>query len=268
MMSFFFFHVCQHHSQNLLDISSGARGVAYGGTKGTHRNIISLYGNDAGLAHLDGMAIYASAERRFNTAGLQYYSLLGAVPTSSGCWGATVQYFGVEHFNELLFGVTYSRKLNNRLALGTQFNYQQVRIPSYGKSNTLTTELGVMYDLVDGLYVGLYVNNPFEIKSSAEIVLPSHWLMSAGYSPSDKVRVVAELELVSSFRESIKFGMEYYIVSEFAIRVGFQTSPSVFTFGVGYSLGENVSFDFASTFHRDLGFSPSGGLGYEKGALE
>jgi hypothetical protein len=249
-------------AQNILSISPGANGGAAGSIKSTHRTILALYGNEAGLAHLDHISAYSSAERRFNNEGLNFYSLMGAIPTKFGNFGVCLFYHGYESYNEQLLGIAYARKLIDQFAIGARFDLVQARIPTYGKTSTATAEFGIQTEISRSLILGAHVYNPFQIKWSENEPLPSIFLLGLAYSPTPQIWISGEIEKVSDFKENIKWGIQYYFLDELALRIGFNTNPALVSFGFGYHLASGISLDIGSSIHQELGFSPLGGVGY------
>ncbi|MBK8504547.1 MAG: hypothetical protein IPL46_21460 [Saprospiraceae bacterium] len=221
-----------------------------------------MYGNEAGLAHLDHLSAYASAERRFNNEGLNFYSLLGAVPTKFGNFGVSLFYHGYENYNEQLFAIAYARKLIDQLAIGVRFDLVQARIPTYGKTSTATAEFGIQSEISQSVILGAHLYNPFQIEWLENETLPTIFLLGLAYSPTPKIWISGEVEKVSDFKENIKWGIQYSFLEELAIRIGFNTNPALVSFGFGYSLTSGFSFDAGSSVHQELGFSPLGGIGY------
>lgn len=101
-------------AQNLQSIGPGAPASAFGGITAVHKDVHSMYGNEAGLAFVEHTAFYATAEKRYASQGLNYYSMVGVYPLQAGSIGFTAQYFGFEAFNEFLFGMAYGRKIAQR----------------------------------------------------------------------------------------------------------------------------------------------------------
>ncbi len=249
-------------AQNILSINPGANGGSYGGIRSVHQDILALYGNEAGLAYMDLFAAYASAERRFGNEGLNFFSLVTAKPTRLGTFGLAIFFHGFENYREQLIGLAYGRKLIPQLALGARFDFIQTSIPSYGRTSTATAELGILSEISKGVRLGFHIYNPFEIKWLEQETLPSVFTLGIAYEPQPKVRILGEIEKIADFRENLKLGIQYYILDQLALRIGFNTNPSTLTFGVGYQLDTGFSFDTGSTIHQELGFSPMGGLGY------
>lgn len=250
-------------AQNVQSIAPGAPASAFGGITAVHKDVHSMYGNEAGLAFVERTAFYATAERRFTSQGLNYYSMVGAHPLQHGGIGFTAQYFGFEAFNEFLFGMAYGRKIAQRLSLGVQFDYLQVRIPGYGSKRAYLVELGMLSEIGEDLCLGFHVYNPFEISWVEQEVLPIAVQLGLMYTASDKVTTMAEVEKVTNQPPNLKVGLQYEVAASVVLRVGINTAPAVISFGVGYGIKTGVRVDVSSSIHQQLGLTPIGGVGYE-----
>ena len=208
------------------------------------------------------ISFYASAERRFNNEGLNFYALAGALPTKFGNLGINIFYHGFQEYNEKLLGVTYARKLIDDLSIGARFDFIQASIPTYGNTSTATVEFGLQAKISSAVLLGFHVYNPFEIQWAENETLPAIFSVGIAYTPTEKLWISGEVEKVSDFKENIKWGIQYLILDELALRVGFNTSPALISFGFGYRLHSGLHCDFGSTVHQDLGFSPIAGFGY------
>lgn len=263
-ISFFLLSPATSPGQNVLSLSPGASGGALGNIRTTHQNVLALYGNEAGLAHLSDPSFYASVERRFNSEGLNFYSLLGALPTRYGAFGINIFYHGFEEYNEKLLGLSYARRLVETLAIGARFDFIQASIPTYGNTTNLTAEFGLQANISSSVLLGFHIHNPFEIRWLKDELLPTIFSLGISYKPSDKVWISGEIEKVSDFRENIKWGLEYRVLDQLAFRIGINTNPALMSFGFGYSMDSGLSCDIGSTVHQELGLSPLGGIGFVK----
>ncbi len=255
---------CLLSAQNLLSLGAGASGTALGNIKSVQGGVIAMYGNEAALGFSKETAFYATAERRFGNEGLNFYSVVGAYATTLGGFGATVQYFGFDAYNEFLAGVAYGRRILEGLSLGIQFDYLQARIPGYGKKSALLVELGIQSHLSKVLKLGFHVYNPFQINWVEQEILPMAINFGLSYLPSEKVLVLTEVEKVTDQKENLKFGLQYKVMDSLSLRLGVNTYPSLFCFGIGYGLGRGLKIDVCSTVHQQLGVTPLAGIGYTK----
>jgi hypothetical protein len=248
--------------QNGLPPIGGARSAGMGYTGVTYTDIHSVFTNQAGLAMIDKFAATAFAEQRFFLSELQGISAGAALPTNSGTFGVSVNYFGFEDYNEQRAGLAYGRKLNEKLALGAQLLVLNTSIPEYGNKTNVTFEVGLLSNLLPELQLGFHVYSPARIQLVEDEFLPSLFRLGLNYSPSDKLQILAEVEKNIDYPVRSKFGLEYTLFDAFKMRVGAATEPLNLSFGLGYQLGNGLSLDIASTYHDILGFTPTAGVSY------
>ena len=260
---FFFFFPILLIGQNGSSYSNSARSIAMGNTGINFSDVNSLFTNQAGLATLDHTAFLVSAERKFALADLNNLSAGLALPTSSGTFGLSVNYFGFEQYNETKVGLAYGRKLMDKLSIGVQFDVLNTRIPEYGSKNLLTFEIGLQSELSKQLTLGFHLFNPVKLEIAEDEFLPSVIQAGITYTPSKKVLVNLELEKDIDYPFTVKLGIEYEMVDNFFLRLGANTEPTNFSFGLGYQLKNRLRLDFASIYHQELGFTPAISFGYD-----
>lgn len=249
-------------AQNGVPPSGGARSAGMGFTGVTYTDVNSLFTNQAGLGRLHTFAATAFAEQRFFLSELQGISAGAALPSNSGTFGLTINYFGFEDYNEQRAGLAYGRKLSNKLSIGAQLLMLNTRIPEYGNKANITFEAGLLADLLPQLSLGFHVYSPARIQLVEEQYLPSVFRLGLNYAPSDKLQILAEVEKDIDYPVRTKLGLEYTIVEAFRLRVGAATNPVNLSFGLGYRLDSGIALDIASSYHEILGFTPSAGVSY------
>ena len=250
-------------AQNGMPASAGARGLAMGQTGLTFADINSIFSNQAGLAFLEGPAFLAFAEQRFMLEELQSFSFGGALPTSTGTFGLSLNHFGFDDYNEQRVGLAYARRLFSRVALGAQFLMLNTRIPEYGNKAAFTFELGALLELIPQLEFGVHLFSPARVEVAPEEYLPSVLRMGLRYFPSNSLNLLAEVEKDLDHPVRVKMGAEYKAAEPLALRFGMATQPVALSFGVGYRLPNGLGLDVASSYHQLLGFTPAAGLNYQ-----
>lgn len=250
-------------AQNGATHSTGARsnGVANASVGFTDLN--SIFNNQAGLADLKKKGFIIAAEQRFLLADLNNFGGGFAMPTRSGTFGLSVHYFGFEKYNESKIGLSYARKLMEKLSVGVQFDMLQTRIAEYESKTFFTFEVGLQAELIENLLIGIHVYNPIRQEVAKDEFLPSTIRAGATYTASKKLLLHAELEKDFDFPFIFKAGIEYELVNNFWMRIGVQTEPTALSFGLGYLLKNGLRIDLASNYHQELGFTPSLGMGFE-----
>ena len=226
------------------------------------KDIYSAFSNQAGLAYLPAFSAAIAAEQRFLVSDIQSFSAAAALPTSSGTFGLTLNYYGFEDFNEQRVGLAYARKLFDKLSIGAQFLYLGTRIPEYGNKASFTFEAGLLMEIIKGLSLGVHVYSPARISLLEDENLPTRLGLGLVYQPSSKVLINVEVEKDIDYKIRLKSGVEYQIVDPLYLRVGVATEPTLVSFGLGVQLKNSVYIDFASSYHQVLGFTPAVGISY------
>lgn len=246
------------YGQNAFSTSAGARGIGIGNSNLTYKDIYSGFNNQAGLAYLDGFSGVVFVENRFLLKELQFVGLSVAQSTNSGTWGLALNYFGFADYNEQKVGLNYSRILFDKLAIGAQFDFLNTRIADYGNASGVTFEIGLQYEILDKLIAGAHVYNPIRATIGEE-KMPSIIQIGLTYALADYITISGAIEKDTNLPYNLKVGVEYKVFEKVDIRVGINTNPNRFSFGLGY-LVNRMQLNVAASYHDILGFSPSFGL--------
>jgi len=249
-------------SQNGAPPTAGARGTAMGNASVAFDDLSGGLANQAALANLETLQAGVFAEQRFLIADLNSFSGLFALPTNSGTFGLSLNYFGFDAYNEQKIGIAYARKFSKKVSVGAQVDYLNTSIEEYGNKGVITFELGLQYELSEELCVGTHIYNPIRTEVNLEENLPTIFKLGAAYTPAENLTVAAEVEKDLEYDARFKMGLEYGFVDALDLRIGIASNPTSLTFGLGLNLKENFFLDFASAYHQVLGFSPSIGIIY------
>jgi len=227
----------------------GSTGVAYAGPH-------SIWRNQAGLASLKGPTLIAMGEQRFLISEIRSIAAGAAIPTASGTFGLSVDYFGFDAFNQQQIGLAYGRKLLDQLSIGARFLYMNTRIPEYGQRGHLTFEVSVMAQLLPQLQIGAQIHNPLNLEVTENEVLPTIFALGLAWQPSEKLLISGEVEKDIDFPARGKVGINYLLIEAFSLRFGIGSNPSLVSFGVGYQFDNGLSLNIATSYHQFLGFTP------------
>ncbi len=250
--------------QNGILMSAGARGAAMGNASVTFYDINSAFSNQAGLANLEQWSATATVEQRFLVAELQSAAVAAAVPMASGTFALTLHHFGVEAFQQQKFGLAYARRLMKGLSAGAQITALHTSIPEYGNRTTLSFEIGLLTELLPQLQLGMHLANPVRVELVERENLPTVLRLGLAYLPSERLTCTAEVEKDIDFMARMRFGIEYQLVEQLALRTGITTGPTQLAFGVGYAFRGGLSLDVASVYHQWLGFMPVASVSFQR----
>ncbi len=248
--------------QNGSPLPAGARGMAMGNTGISNQDIHSIFTNVGGLAFLQGTQFAIFGEQRFVGTGINNLAVGAAHSLGSGTFGLTIQNYGVNDYNEQKVGLSYARKLFDKLSMGVQFDFLNTRITDYGSAAVFTFEIGFVAPINKELSVGARVFSPMRVTITDDEEVPGLLGIGFSYHPSKKVTFNGEVEKGIDTNLSIRAGVEYQIHSVVSLRVGGAANPTLATFGLGFRISDQFSMDIATTYHQVLGLSPGIGIRY------
>lgn len=242
----------------------GSRSAGMGRSGVAMPDIWSLHRNQAGLAYMQDISFGVFYENRYLTKELSSKSGAFIIPSKFGVFGMNVSQFGYELYNENKFGLAYARKFGEKIAVGLQLDYMHTHIAEeYGNKSLLTFEAGLIGQVTQNLYFGVHAFNPIQaqIAEYNNERMPAMMKMGLSYFFSKKVVVNADAEMDSENTLSFKTGAEYHITQPIYIRAGVATNPTINTLGFGFEY-KKFKFDFSSSIHYVLGYSPQFSLIY------
>ena len=251
------------------NVPIGGRSAAMGNASVCLSDFWSVHNNQAGLARQQYIAAGFYFENRFMVKEMSLQTAAFILPTGSGVFGMNLSYFGYTQYNEKKIGLAYGRTFSDKFSVGIQLDYLSTAIGEhYGNKHLITFELGIQSKLTDELTIGAHVFNPTRVKLTTDgnERVPTIFKLGMAYSFTDDLLITLETEKDLDFKPAIRGGLEYKIIEEACVRLGYSTIPStsgsedfsissIYTFGFGLELN-NFSIDFASSVHQTLGWSP------------
>lgn len=222
-----------------------------------HGDVFSFTSNQASLAQLKNTAAGVYAERRFMLTELNYYTAVAGLVTSSGNFGLKTGYSGFTDYNETQLGLAYARKLGDKMDIGVQFNYNNIRIPVYGSASAISFEAGTVLHLTEKIHAGIQINNPVGGKFGKEQreKLPSVYSFGMGYDASEKFFASAEIIKEEDQPVNVNAGLQYKFLPQLLARMGIASATSFVWAGAGLSW-KSFRVDVTASYHPQLGITP------------
>lgn len=242
----------------------GGRAHGLSGCSLTLKDVWAQYHNQAGIAYLKGIRIGGAYQNSFLVKELSVNSFAFALPLKSGVFGINYYYFGYPKFNENKFGISFAKKLGNRLALGGQIDYFQTFIQGeYEQKGVPAGELGIIAEPIDNLFIAAHVFNIWNSKLSKEdnLYLPTIFKLGVSYTLYQKALLGIEVEKDLELLPVFKICLDTELIEKFYLRAGIASKPTVYSFGIGYSFSQ-FNFNLAFSKHPILGYSPSASIIY------
>lgn len=255
-------------AQHFRQIGARQSGLAWAAVA---LNDVWAYHNNPGmLGFLEESSMGAYYENRFFTREFQYQGIVYAQPLKKGVISFGGQYSGFNLYSTSRAGIGYALALSERLSMGVQINYMNVRQPSfYGTKHGVSGEFGFGVKVTQKWTVGMAINNltRSNLSKITNERFETIFRIGALYDVSKRVLVTGELEKDISFPLRLKVGMEYHPADPFYIRVGAAVNTTSFAIGLGYVI-KNLKIDVGSNYVQPLGFHTALSIHYQLTKLQ
>ena len=251
------------HAQHFRQIGARQAGLAYAGVA---LNDIWAYHNNPGmLGFLQDAGVGVYYENRFFAREFQYQGLVYAQPIKRGVISFGAQYSGFDLYSTSRAGIGYALALSEKLSMGVQINYMNVRQPSYyGTKHGVSGEFGLGIKVTSKWTLAMAINNltRSNLSATANEKFETIFRIGALYDVSKRLFVTAELEKDIYYPVRLKTGIEYHPVDPFYIRVGAAVNSTSFAIGLGY-VYKNLRIDVGSNYIQPLGFHTALSVHYQ-----
>jgi len=248
----------------------GARTLSLGGAySGVRGDFWSLFNNPAGISGMSHGEVGVYVERRFMLKELTYGSAGFAMPFKDiHAAGIEVGTFGFDSYRETRIGLNYAATIMDVVSLGAKVNYAILSIEGFGSTSAVYVDVGVNTQVSKTVSLGFSALNVNRAKlvTSGEVEdrIPTVLTAGVAYKPSDKVLLLVDVQKDIAHPVTFMGGVEYEFIDGFMARVGGSAKPRMISGGLGMNL-KGIKFDFAATYHQQLGFTPHIGLSYNFG---
>ncbi len=245
---------------------AGSRANAMGNASVALQDVYGAQNNPSALAFVEDITAGLSTQNFFLVeGGIGAHHGVFALPfKEQGVFGASVNYFGDNTFNQTQIGIGYGRKLAENVSLGIQLDYIGTKTIEVGSGSAFTFDIGILYKPVKSLSIGAKAFNPIRAKTGLayEEELPAIINVGVAYQPSEKLLLCFEGEQTINDDLRAKGGIEYHIAEQLYLRGGYISNPSMFTSGIGVVI-KALKLDLSAQFHQQLGLTPGLGMSYK-----
>ena len=257
---FIFLFTNSLQAQNFRQIGARQAGMSYASV--AINDVWAFHNNPGMLGFLKEAGGGVYYENRFFVKEFQYQGLVYAQPLKKGTVSFGGQYSGFDMFSTARVGMGYALALSERLSMGIQMNYLNVRQPAYyGTKHGFSGEFGLGVKVTSKWTLAMAVNNltRSNLADYQNEKFETVFRLGTLYELSKRVIVSTELEKVISFPLRVKLGVEYKPADAFYIRAGATSQATSVSLGLGYAI-KNLRFDIASNYVQPLGFYTSASL--------
>ena len=253
---FFNSYICYAGNDNY---PLGARSAGMATASVTMTDVWASANNQAGLGYIEQPVASFFYENRMNVSALALHAAAIVIPVNSTVIGVNYRYFGYEKYNESKFGLAVGKRLGEKIAMGVQMDYFHAHFAGdYGDIGVLCGEIGLMYELVENLTVGMHLFNLWQSKQKVNYNerVPTIMRFGFGYKIQDKATVTVETEKDLRLDAIFKGGFEYNISGDLFLRCGVSNGNMYrHALGLGYAW-KRLTLDVSFSNHKYLGYMP------------
>ena len=212
--------------------------------------------NVAGLANMESPFVSMSVRHSFIVDGIGYASVGAAIPVNYGSWALNAVHYGNTDYNEQQISFLYAMPIGDAVSLGAAFYYlhSATSDPYYDPLHRFTFAVAMQYYPTELITVGFKAYNPIAVvsESSQSVRTPSLFNLGVSYRVLDELLAVVEVEKNLYHLATLRFGLQYEFLDDYAFRIGLNTQPVIYSFGFGMQF-EHFGADLAVQIHNVLG---------------
>ena len=211
---------------------AGAMGMGFAVTASPgHWN---CFHNQALLTAARATSFSASLENRFMMPAMSSKAVSAVLAVRTTPLGIVATHYGNSDYNRIFTGLGSAVRITEGLSLGLQVDYiSEHGIGAYRDMSHVTFETGLSCTLSSSLTLGVHLFNPLASLNT----LPSSIEAGLHWQQSDDFSLVAGSSKVSGEPLSVQCGLSWDVMNKLVIRAGYMSSPSAFSFGIGFRTG-------------------------------
>jgi len=194
----------------------------------------SCFQNQALLTSCPATSAALALETRFMMTPLSSKAVSVILAGKTLPVGLIITHYGNSDYYRVFTGIGSAVTLTKDVSLGVQVDYITERsIGDYRDVSHLTFETGMTVLLSSSLTLGLHLFNPL----SPVNTLPSSINAGIEWKHTEDLFVVIETGKVTGEPLSVQGGISWTLLDRLTLRTGYMSSPSCFSFGLGYAHG-------------------------------
>lgn len=249
-------------SVSLGQMNPGAKQIAMANSDvALSDDVFSLFNNPAGLAQLGWRELglyYSPAPFGFKELANGYIAY--SEPLGFGSAGIGAMTYGFELYRESRLLLSFSTLYLNKFFFGVSFNYHIVSIQGYGNKSIFYINGGCLGYLMNDLRIGFFIQNINQASyTSDEDQFPILLNFGLSYTINEILSLNCAIEKDIRYNASVRSGINYDIIDNLSLRIGFANEPAEFSCGIGIHFSY-FNFDYAVFVHPDLGLTHQAGI--------
>ncbi len=245
LLMFLFYFLQTYSAFEIKNLS--ARAIIFGAGYVSLKNEIS---NFSEIQNTKILLTYSPQIFGFNE--LTNSSATVATKTNYGNLSLKFHQLGFDLYKEITPTFSYSNSIEG-INFGTNLNYHFLSIKNYGNDKTFSIDFGLRTNISENLAFGFFAQNlnGATISESKE-KLPQKFCVGIAFAPIENFVFAYGIEKNVLYEISQNIGSEFYLVENFAIRLGASNNPQFIKSGFSVKLF-SFDLDYTNSYHQILG---------------
>jgi hypothetical protein len=194
----------------------------------------NCFHNQALLTEVTSTGFSASLENRFMIPALSSKAVSAVIAMKPAPLGLVASHYGNADYCRIFTGLGSAVQITRSVSLGVQVDYiLEHSIGEYRDVSHVTFEAGMTCLISSSLTFGLHIFNP----ASPLNTLPSSVEAGLHWQQSDDLMLAFGSTKTTDEPLSVQCGMSWKVLDRLVLRSGYMSSPSAFTFGIGFRTG-------------------------------
>ena len=172
----------------------------------------------------------------------------------------SIRKFGSNLYEETNYNISSSKLIEKEFAIGASLNFNQLSINNYGKITEASVDLGINFQLLENISVGVVgwnINQRMLNKLENEIPFVGGWGIAYQFSKDGEICVDAIKDINAPLE--IIIGGEYMIHENLILLAGLNSMRSLYSCGFVINWS-GLEFSFSINQHTILGATKSFGI--------
>jgi hypothetical protein len=221
-------------------------------------NPFVIFENPSAITNAKFKSFGFFGENKYLLNELSRFSFAFTSPTKIGFLGMGLNYFGNADYNETSLFFDYAHNLNYKSALGIFFQPQINKTKNCSNQYTLAGAVGMNIELNEKISTGICIRNQFSFNKNTDASMDNkiELLSELKYDVTKDFLISIAIYKQYNYATNAVISLKYHYKKRMFIDYGFIGGLNQMYLGIGFSL-DKMNLEVISSFHPDLGYSPS-----------
>lgn len=263
LMRFFFKSIFTLLPCFILAQYTGAKEDGMGGVLSTNTSVFTAAHSPAAAGFNKASQIGINLQNNGSFRDLFTGTFAAIHCSSKGAFSYTIHSFGYRNYRETSLGIGYANRLTQNWSVGLRLNSHLIQIPSYGKKQVVSFDLGTIYQISKQVQLAVTARNPIKhrLEKQFNSSRNSSIIIGGNFQANNKICIAWDLK--KTLQQAMRFhcGINYNIHTILELRTGVSMKPYALHGGLGLNW-QQCQLSLSSVWQSTIGFSSQLSISY------